>query len=629
MCGIAGLFDTRGGRAFEPGLLGRMTDIIAHRGPDGSGLYEAPGLGLGHRRLAIIDIGGGHQPMHTTDSALSVVFNGEIYNFLQLRTELEALGATFVSRSDTEVLLHGWRIWGEAMLPKLQGMFAFALWDAAQQTLVLARDRFGKKPLYYALLEDGVLAFGSELKCLLTVPQVPRTLDREAAADFFTYGYIPDPKSIYSAVRKLPAAHVMIARRGQAPAIRPYWSPLEALSQPAKPSTDILIEKLNGAVKSRLISDVPLGALLSGGVDSGAVVALMAGQMDDPVRTFSIGFEERAFDETSYAQTVAERYGADQDVRQVSADDFSLIDRLADVYDEPFGDISALPTFQVCAQARAKVTVALTGDGGDEVLAGYRRYGFHYAAEKVRALAGPRTRKVVFGALADLYPHASWLPRPLRAKTTFREWSLDSASAYARIVQALPHEVSASLLHSDFQQSLAGYDPSDVVRDAYNVDAPLDPLQRAQYPDLMTWLPGDILTKVDRASMANSLELRSPMLDVDFFNWSFALPPEVKMTRKGGGKAILKEAMEAYLPNEVLYRPKQGFTVPLARWLRGPLRDQLLALAQSSHLRDSGIVDLAAVDAMAKAHIGGLRDYSKPLWLVWVFEAFLRRNASL
>ncbi len=629
MCGIAGLFDTRGARAFEPALLGRMTDVIAHRGPDGSGLHQEPGVGLGHRRLAIIDIGGGHQPMHTADRALSIVFNGEIYNFLELRAELEAKGAKFLSHSDTEVLLHGWRIWGEAMLPKLQGMFAFALWDTREQTLIMARDRFGKKPIYYSLLDDGTLAFGSELKCLLTLPQVKRTLDREAVADFFTYGYVPDPKSIYTTVRKLPAAHLMIARKGAAPQIKSYWSPLEALDKPAVASTEELVAKLDAAVKSRLISDVPLGALLSGGVDSSAVVALMAGQMNTPVKTFSIGFSERQYDETGYAQTVADRYGTDHDVREVSADDFSLIDRLADVYDEPFGDISAIPTFQVCAQARRRVTVALTGDGGDEVLAGYRRHKFHYAAERVRGMVGEGARKVVFGKLADLYPHASWLPRPLRAKATFREWSLDSASAYARILSALPQDVRSGLLHSDFQQSLGGYDSGDVVRDVYNVDAALDPLQRAQYADLMTYLPGDILTKVDRASMANSLELRAPMLDVDFFNWSFALPPSAKITRQGGGKAILKQAMEAYLPNEILYRPKQGFTVPLARWLRGPLREQLLALAGSAHLRDSGMIDMDAVDAMAKAHIGGLRDHSKALWLVWVFDAFLRRNAAL
>jgi asparagine synthase (glutamine-hydrolysing) len=406
MCGIAGLFDTRGARAFEPGLIGRMTDIIAHRGPDGSGLHLEPGVGLGHRRLAIIDIGGGQQPMHTPDQALTVVFNGEIYNFLDLRAELEAQGARFVSHSDTEVLLHGWRAWGEAMLPRLNGMFAFALWDAREQALILARDRFGKKPLNYALLGDGLLAFGSELKSLMTLPQVDRTLDRQAAADFFTYGYVPDPKTIYAAIRKLPAAHLMVARRGRPPEIRRYWSPLEGAGTRSQPSTEVLVDKLGAAVKSRTISDVPLGALLSGGVDSGAVVALMARQAAGPVKTFSIAFGDRNFDETAYARIVAERYGTDHDVREVGPDDFSLIDKLAEVYDEPFGDISAIPTYAVCQQARRMVTVALTGDGGDEVLAGYRRYVFHSAAERMRSHIGPRTRKLVFGKLADLYPHA-------------------------------------------------------------------------------------------------------------------------------------------------------------------------------------------------------------------------------
>jgi asparagine synthase (glutamine-hydrolysing) len=629
MCGIAGLFDTIGARPYDRALIGRMTDAVAHRGPDGSGLYLEPGLALGHRRLAIIDIAGGMQPMRTRDAALTIVFNGEIYNFRALRAELQGHATCFETRSDTEVLLHGWRHWREGLFARLNGMFAFALWDAREQTLVLARDRFGKKPLHYAALDDGVLAFGSEAKSLLCVPQIDRALDPFAVEDFFAYGYVPDPKTIYRSIRKLPAAHYLVATRGRPIAVRRYWSPLEALGNPAVPTDAALIEGLARAVESRLISDVPLGALLSGGVDSSAVVALMAEQSTGPVRTFSIGFGEQDFDETVYAQAVAARYGTDHDVRAVDPDDFSLIARLPQIYDEPFGDISAIPTFAVCAQARKSVKVALSGDGGDEVLAGYRRYAFHMAGERTRAHLSPGLRRALFGGLADLYPRGAWLPRPLRAKSTFRELSLDAASAYVRMVSALPTETRGKLLTEDFRASLAGYDAGDVVRTAYNVDAPLDPLQRAQYADLVTYLPGDILTKIDRASMANSLELRSPMLDPEFFAWSFSLPPSAKLSRQAGGKAILKHALKSRLPHDLLYRPKQGFTVPLANWLRGPLSEDALRLADSARLRESGMVNTEAVGRMARAHISGLQDHSKPLWLVWVFDAFLGHSATV
>jgi asparagine synthase (glutamine-hydrolysing) len=622
MCGLAGLFDIKGLTPYDPALLARMTDVIAHRGPDGSGLHAEPGLGLGHRRLAIIDLAGGAQPMHTPDRLLTIVFNGEIYNFQELRAELEASGARFTTRSDTEVLLHGWRRWGEQLLPRLNGMFAFALWDAREQTLVLARDRFGKKPLHYALLDDGTLAFGSEIKSLLCAPQVSRALDREAVADFFTYGYVPDPKTIYRAVRKLPPAHLLIARRGKPVQVRSYWSLLDTLSRSEQPSAEALLDRLNQAVRRRLIADVPLGALLSGGVDSSAIVALMARE-GGGARTFSISFGERDFDETAYANLVAGRYGAEHDVRRLDADDFSVIPRLSEIYDEPFGDVSAIPTLAVCAQARTAVTVALSGDGGDEALAGYRRYAFHLAEARARACVPSPIRSRVFSALADAYPRGAWLPRPLRAATTLRELSLDPASAYVRMVSALPDETRALLLGEGFRHDLRGYDSGGVVRRHFDADAELDPLQRAQYADVMTYLPGDILTKVDRASMANSLELRSPMLDAEFFAWSFSLPSGAKLSRTRGGKALLKQALEPLLPNELLYRPKQGFTVPLARWFRGPLREQVLGLADSSALQADGAVDSAAVRRMAKAHVTGRQDNSKALWLVWAFDAFL------
>jgi asparagine synthase (glutamine-hydrolysing) len=625
MCGIAGLFDIKGLRSFDPAVLGRMTDVIAHRGPDGSGLHQEPGVGLGHRRLAIIDLSGGAQPMRSEDRRLTIVFNGEIYNFRELRAELEARGARFATRSDTEVLLHGWRAWGEELFGRLNGMFAFALWDAAEQTLVLARDRFGKKPLHYALLDDGALAFGSEIKSLMCLPQLSRDVDPQAVSDFFTYGYVPDPKTIYRAVRKLPPAHVMIARRGREPRLRRYWSLLDGFGR-SEAREEELIERLGGAVRRRLISDVPLGALLSGGVDSSAVVALMAESEGDATRTFSIAFGERDYDESGYANQVAERYGTDHDVRRLSPEDFSLVPRLPDIYDEPFGDVSAIPTFAVCQQARARVTVALSGDGGDEAMAGYRRYAFHALEERARAVLPAPLRRPVFGALADIYPRGAWLPKPLRASTTLRELSLDPASAYVRMTSALPDEVRRGLLSAQFVRELRGYDSGDVVREHFQVDAPLDPLQRAQYADVMTYLPGDILTKVDRASMANSLELRSPMLDPEFFGWSFNLPAQAKLSRATGGKRLLKQALESRLPKDLLYRQKKGFTVPLDRWFRGPLREQVLALADSPALNAGGAVDPEAVRRLASGHVSGLQDNSKALWLVWVFNAFLEHR---
>lgn len=628
MCGVAGLFDIKGSRAYHPAVIQRMTAAIAHRGPDGDGLHLRPGLALGHRRLAIIDVQGGAQPMHTRDATLTVVFNGEIYNFQSLRGELEERGFCFETRSDTEVLLHGWRAWREHLFSKLKGQFALALWDDQEETLVLARDHFGKKPLHYRVAADGTLAFASEIKALLTIPGADRALDPEAVEDYFAYGYVPDPKTIYRSIRKLPAAHYLLARRGRDPEIRRYWSLLEMAPEPGRTPPELVAERLGEAVRRRLVSDVPLGALLSGGVDSSAVVALMASGTESRVDTFSIGFGEREFDETSYARAVAERYGTRHRVRRVNADDISLVGRLPEIYDEPFGDVSAIPTFTVCAEARRAVTVALSGDGGDEALAGYRRYAFHWMGDRVRAHMAPALREHLFGPLADLYPQGAWLPRPLRARSTLRELSLDSASAYVRMSYALPEEIRSGLLNSDFRRALGGYDAGDVVRGAFNVDAPLDPLQRAQYADLMTYLPGDILTKVDRASMANSLELRSPMLDPEFVALSFFLPPALKLS-PNGGKMILKRAMKPYLPRDLLYRRKQGFTAPLARWLRGPLRSELLELARSARLRECGMIDTATIERMATEHLGGFQDHSKGLWLAWVFDAFLAQRAHI
>jgi len=563
-------------------------------------------------------------------AAFSININGEIYNFPDLMAELKAQGAQFQTRSDTEVLLHGWRHWGTGLFARLRGMFAFALWDAPQQTLVLVRDRFGKKPMHYAELADGKLVFGSEIKSLLKAPGLNRSLDPIAVEDFFTYGYVPDPKTIYAAIRKLPAAHALIVRRGQAPELMRYWNLLDQLrarTVPAHPK-QAMVDVLRHAVKLRLISDVEVGALLSGGVDSSAVVSLMAGLQEAPVSTFSIGFEERDYDESGYAKAVSDRYGTSHHTRIVDPGDFSLLPRLPSIYDEPFGDISALPTFAVCKLARQTVKAALTGDGGDEILGGYRRYAFFAAQMRARGWIPDGVRGPLFSFLADIYPHGARLPRMLRAKTTFRELSLSPADAYLRMVSALPFEIRSQFLSRDFRKSLGGYDSGDVMRRHFNIDAPLDMLQRAQYTDIMTYLPGDILTKVDRASMANSLELRAPFLDQELSDWAFSLPDGLKLQRGAGGKAILKQAMEDFLPHDLLYRSKKGFTVPVAEWFRGPLSEQVRALATSARLKDSGFFDTNAIAAMADAHIAGSRDFSKPLWLLWVFASFLDHAAE-
>ncbi|PKP91209.1 MAG: asparagine synthase (glutamine-hydrolyzing), partial [Alphaproteobacteria bacterium HGW-Alphaproteobacteria-16] len=413
MCGIAGLYYPGTPKPVEPARIRVMTDALVHRGPDGAGVWTAPGVGLGHRRLSIIDLAGGGQPMATPEGDVVVSFNGEIYNFQAVRAELEAKGAQFVSHSDTEVLLHGWRAWGVGLLDRLNGMFAFALYDVRKQSLLLARDRLGVKPLHYAELSDGAVAFASEIKGLMAHPLFRRAPDFTAVEDFLGLGYVPDDASILAGVKKLPAGHYLLLERGKpVPAPVKWWD--VDFSQRAKGSArDLeaeLIQHLRGAVHSRMIADVPLGAFLSGGVDSSAVVALMAEASRAAVKTCTIGFDEAGYDESAHAALIAERFRTDHRLRNVAADDFALIDTLVHHFDEPFADASALATYRVCELARESVTVALSGDGADEALAGYRRYKFHAAEERVRGLL-PSSVRGMFGALGRVYPKADWAPR--------------------------------------------------------------------------------------------------------------------------------------------------------------------------------------------------------------------------
>jgi asparagine synthase (glutamine-hydrolysing) len=626
MCGIAGMIDTRARREPDRALALRMNAALAHRGPDGDGVHVEPGVALCHRRLAIIDLATGQQPLYNEDGSVVVVYNGEIYNYQELIPELQALGHRFHTRSDTEVIVHAWEAWGERCVERFRGMFAFALWDRGRETLFLARDRLGVKPLHYAWLTDGQLLFASEIKALLLHPGLDRGIDPQAVEEYFAFGYVAEPRSIYRAVRKLPPAHTLTIRRGAAPGEpRRYWDVRFSAAAPIA-LEDACVElrrRLEDSVRLRLISEVPLGAFLSGGVDSSAVVATMAKVSAEPVNTCSISFDDPAFDESRYAQLVATRYATRHRVDHVASDDFDLIDELARVYDEPYADSSAIPTYRVCQLARQHVTVALSGDGGDESFGGYRRYQLHVAEERVRSRLPLALRRPLFGMLGRLYPKADWAPRVLRGKTTFEALANDSVEAYAQTMAFVREPLRRQLFSARFQASLGGYRAAEVfARHAARADTD-DPLALVQYIDLQTYLVGDINTKVDRASMAHSLEVREPLMDHPLVEWLATLPSSLKL-RSGEGKFLLKQAMEPLLPREIMYRPKMGFAVPLARWLRGPLRERLRAAVLGESLAETGMFDPATLRQLVDAHLSGRRDYSTPLWTLLMFDAFLR-----
>ena len=629
MCGISGLFDTLGTRDFARDLATRINNIQAHRGPDEDDVHLEPGLALGHRRLSVIDLATGKQPLFNEDGSVGIVFNGEIYNYRELVPELKALGYHFSTRSDTEVIVHAWQAWGEACLHRLRGMFAFALWDRKQQTLFLARDRMGVKPMHYAWLPDGSFIFGSELKVLTAHPGFARDIDPLAVEDYFSFGYVPDPRCIYRNAHKLPAAHALTLRRGDAERAvpQPYWdvhfthdNPISQADAEAE-----LRDRVRESVRLRMVADVPLGAFLSGGVDSSAVVATMAGLSSTPVHTCAIGFDDPRFNESAFAQMVADRYHTDHRLEVVKGDDFDLIDTLAWLYDEPFADSSALPTYRVCQMARKHVTVALSGDGGDESLGGYRRYRMHLGEERVRNLLPHGLRRPLFGALGQVYPKADWAPRPLRAKTTFQAMAMDSVQAYHHSMSHLRADQRKALFSPTFQRSLGGYSALEVFRQHAQHAQTDDPLALIQYLDYKTWLIGDINTKVDRASMAHSLEVREPLMDHMLVEWLATLPSSLKI-HAGEGKYVLKKAFEPLLPHDVLYRPKMGFSVPLASWLGGPLKQRMQESVLSPRMCDSGYFNTATLEALIKEHLGGHHDHSTALWMLIMFDAFLRQN---
>lgn len=622
MCGINGFlyFDDRPVRRE---LIREMADIQRHRGPDEAGEHVGIQVGLGHRRLSIIDLSSGQQPLSNEDGTVWIVFNGEIYNYADLNRQLIA-SHRFRTKSDTETIVHLYEEFPGDFISQLRGMFAFALWDEPKRTLILARDRVGKKPLYY-YLDESKLVFASEIKSILHHPELKLELDEQSLSDYLSLGYVPAPKSIYRRIRKVKPGHYLKVTGKQVEEIQ-YWD--LRFNVNGSLSEDEWIERFlaefRTSVDIRLMSEVPLGAFLSGGLDSSSIVALMSELLSQPVKTATIGFQEDRFDESEFAQQVAEHLSTDHYRRVVTPDKISIVEKLVWHYDEPFSDSSALPTYFVSQAAREKVTVCLSGDGGDENFAGYRRYFFDSQENRLRKVLPQSLRTLVFGALGRVYPKMDWAPQYLRAKATFQCLAHGPVEGYFESVSTFRDYEKSSVISADIKSKLAGYESVSVFRDHYCNAGTDDPLSRIQYLDVKTYLTDDILTKVDRASMANSLEVRCPLLDHKLMELVATMPSSLKLNGKTG-KYLLKKAMQKYLPDHIIHRNKMGFGVPLADWFRGGIRDFTY-----EHLvvQDDPYLSRTFLKKMWEQHQSGIRDRSAQLWNVLMFRLWLQRFGS-
>ena len=606
-----------------------MLRTIVHRGPDDEGTYLAKDVALGTRRLSIIDLPGGHQPLSNEDGSIWIAYNGEAFNFPEVRAELAGRGHLFKTRADTEAFVHAYEEWGENFLERFRGMFALALWDSRKRRLLLARDRIGIKPLYYALLKDGTLVFGSELKSLIVHPGLERKLDLKALDLFLTLEYIPAPHSIFQGIRKLPAGHLLIYQDGRID-IRKYWdiegdgtaasSGGEPPSSPEE-AADMLYGLLKESVKLRLISDVPLGAFLSGGIDSSCIVGLMRELGASPLKTFSIGFQDRTYDELAYARRIAKKFSTEHQEFVIQPRALELTEKLIRHLDEPFGDFSIFPTYLVSQLAREQVKVILSGDGGDEIFGGYE----HYQAQ---ALAG-----------RPVYRAAAWALRPLlrlrppsskkkgfwnKLRRFVQGLDLPPAARHLRWMMFLSPEQKKRLYAPGFWE--AAERKKNILDEEpwaglFSRLRAFDPLNAELFLDLKTYLPDDILVKVDRMSMAVSLEARVPLLDHKVVEYAFSLPGAWKL-RGGTTKWIFKKTMERLLPAEIIHRPKEGFSIPIKHWLRTDLRDMLLDHLSEARIAREGLFHYPAVKRLIEAHLAGRENYSHQLWALLVFEVW-------
>jgi len=635
MCGITGAIWTNPERAIDHDLLGRMTDVLAHRGPDDRGSYLSdlqfrppydaqPGVALGHRRLSIIDVQGGRQPMSNEDETVWVVFNGEIYNYASLRQRLEGAGHRLRTHSDTEVIVHLYEDEGARCLDHLNGMFALAVWDSRRRQLMIARDRLGQKPLVYSLQPDRLL-FASELKSLLQVPDVSRQLDLGALDEYMTYQYVPHPKTIFSSIRKLPPAHYAIYADGILE-IRPYWSPdfRHDVDCSHEDYTSRLQSALRSSVEIRMRSDVPLGAFLSGGMDSSIIAALMQEISPSPIKTFSVGFPVAQYDETDYARQVAQHLQTDHQEYQVVPDCVDVLPKLVWNFDEPFADSSAIPTWYLSQWTRQHVTVALTGDGGDELFAGYNRYRAVRWSERFDAL--PRLLRALF---------TTRLWQSLPASGRQKSWSrlfqrfvgalrLPAVRRYLEWIEIFHESQRAELYTEEFLRQLPPADPSRFFEAAWRRAGQRDDVTKASLADLVTYLPCDLMTKVDMASMAHGLECRQPMLDHRVVELAIQMPVRLKLGWRRG-KRILWESHQKLLPHQIGNRAKMGFGVPLGHWFRHELRDMLHDVLLDPNRRTEPLLDGHAIARLTREHETESFDHGARLWALLVLELWMRK----
>lgn len=623
MCGLCGVCLADPRARIGPGELERAARTIVHRGPDDHGTWVRGGAGLAFRRLSIIDVAGGHQPFENEDGSVALVGNGEIYNHAELRRELELRGHRFRSHSDVETLVHLYEEHGDGFAQRLVGMYAFALFDlrdARRPKVVLGRDRLGIKPLYWALDARG-LAFASEAKALLALGFGERRLRAHKLLDYLVAGYVGGAESAWAGIQRLEPASTLSWTPLESPRITRYWDlPLDQLRPPA--SGDEILELLDRVVREHLISEVPLGAFLSGGIDSSAVVDSMSRVSAGPVIACSVGFREKTHDELALATRTAARLGAEHHTQVLEPDPKLAIEPLSWLYDEPLADPSTVPTYLVSRMAREHVTVALSGDGGDEVFAGYRRYVHDVAENRVRQRLGAGGTKLV-GALGARYPKLDWAPRVLRAKTFLSNVGLDPARAYWNSVSQLPRDAALALLAPELARSLSAHDPFAEFERHYRAPSIDDPLYRAQYADFHTYLPDQILAKVDRASMGVSLEVRPPILDHRFVERFAPLPANQKV-RGARGKHVFREALRSRLPGEILDGRKRGFDTPLAGWIRGPLAGPI---AEALETLPEDWFARARLRTLLAEHAGGARDHGRTLWSLFVLEHWRRRHA--